>query len=71
MATANICDRCGTVYRAQTDVKKNRYHLFDSEVERNSYELHTWNGVRCGEILDLCDACNAELVVWVNAKHEV
>lgn len=65
MAVANICDRCGAVYRGEVDVKKTRYHVFDGEKNDNSYHLQTYNGCHVGEILDLCDKCRTELETWL------
>ena len=64
MAQATICDRCGTIFKAETDVKKHRYHVFDAERD-TGLSLATWHEVHVGNILDLCDKCNDELAVWV------
>ena len=69
MAQANICDRCGTVYRARRDVKESRYHVFDTEKERYTYSCQLWNGEKIGDVLDLCDACTAELAVWIEGSE--
>ena len=63
MAQANICDRCGTVYKQS--FTRHRYHIFDSE--KNCIPQYTgdFRGVKVGEMIDLCDECSAELKLWI------
>lgn len=69
MALANICDRCGTVYKAHEDIRDFRYHVFDNEISPPPmYDYNTYHGRRVGEMLDLCLKCCAELYTWVNTE---
>ena len=67
MALANICDRCGTVYSTEQDIRDFRYHIFDNEVEPTPMYA-SYRGHKLGEMVDLCPECCADLYKWVNTE---
>lgn len=67
MALANICDRCGTVFKAEQDIMDFRYHIFDNEKDC-SRMYNAYFGFRVGDMIDLCPKCYADLYTWVNTE---
>lgn len=66
MADVKMCDRCGMCYAPTT--KKKVFVMFCTEKDsRDITRELQYFGMKLGDMVDLCEACNNELKEWMDS----
>ena len=64
MANVKKCDRCGEIYSIINGGFYGRFTLFDADNNADPWQTGTYQGMRIGDMVDLCECCRDDLSRW-------